>query len=181
MNQNHVMVVGRVCSEITMSKVGDGIPRATFRIATNDRKFDKKTGAWVDGPTVFLPVTCWRGQAENVGKSLSMGDPIVVHGRLYPHVYDRDGRQGSVLTLDASVIGPDLTWCTVSVARVRRRGGEGRGGGNVGGSVGGDEPVAAGVAQLHSPAERGVEEVGEPEWSSGPLVRPSEREVAVSA
>ncbi|MEJ3655391.1 single-stranded DNA-binding protein [Actinomycetes bacterium KLBMP 9759] len=173
MNETNVTIIGRVCSEITLVETSDGTPRASFRLASNERRFDRKTAEWVDGPSLFIPVTCWRRLATNVAGSLSMGDPVVVHGRMYSREFQHNGRHTSAPTVDAYVVGADLTWCTAVVNRARRGRGDGRGDGG--------GPAVAGVPPQRSAVERELEEVGEPEWQSGPLVRPSEREAAVSA
>jgi single-strand DNA-binding protein len=55
----------------------------TFKVASTSRRFDKERGQWVDGDSLRVRVVCWRRLGENVSVSVQLGDPVVVHGRLY--------------------------------------------------------------------------------------------------
>ncbi len=91
-----------------------------FRVASNERRFDRATEGWVDGDTLYTPVSCWRKLAENVHASFVVGDPIVVHGRVYSRSYDKEGQRHSVTEMEALAVGPDLTRCTAAVTRTKR-------------------------------------------------------------
>jgi single-strand DNA-binding protein len=105
-----------------------GTTLVNFRVASNERRFDRAKATWIDGEALYLPVTAWRKLAENVHASFVVGDPIIVRGRLFSRGYDKDGRRHSVITLEATAVGPDLTRSTASVTRTGRAdaGGPGR-------------------------------------------------------
>ena len=52
--------------------------------------------------------------------SFVVGDPIVVHGRVYSRSYDKEGQRHSVTEMEALAVGPDLTRCTAAVTRTKR-------------------------------------------------------------
>src|SRR4029453_5313837 len=56
---------------------------ANFRVASTSRRFDRENNRWIDGDILRGRVNCWRKLAENVGASITVGDPVVVVGRLY--------------------------------------------------------------------------------------------------
>jgi single-strand DNA-binding protein len=83
---------------------------ASFRIASNSRRFDKNTEAWVDGPSLRVRVNCWRRLAEGVASSVIVGDPVVVHGRMFTRDWknDKDELRTSY-ELEAVTVGHDLS------------------------------------------------------------------------
>jgi single-strand DNA-binding protein len=119
-NETLTTIVGNVISDLTPRRTAAGIRVVGFRMASNERRFDKATGEWVDGDRLYVSVTCWRKLAIGVAASLVKGDPVVVTGRLYTREYTYEGKQRSVTELEANAVGPDLSRCTADVQRVRR-------------------------------------------------------------
>ncbi|MBA2308221.1 MAG: single-stranded DNA-binding protein [Pseudonocardiales bacterium] len=120
MNETVTTIVGNVISELTPRRTAAGVRVVGFRMASNERRFDKATGEWVDGDRLYVSVTCWRKLAIGVSASLVKGDPVVVTGRLYTREYEYEGKHRSVTELEANAVGPDLSRCTADVQRVRR-------------------------------------------------------------
>lgn len=119
MNETHVTIVGRVISDPERRQTRNDVEVTNFRLASNERRFDKEIGQWVDGDSLFVQVTCWRRLAFGVQACLAKGDPVVVTGRLYTRGFEVDGKRRSATELEAFAIGPDLSRCTVSVHRRR--------------------------------------------------------------
>jgi single-strand DNA-binding protein len=119
-NETRVTVAGRVSTDVSTRTTGEGATVANFTVASNERRYDRDTGTWVDRETLFLRVTCWRKLAEGVAASLSKGDPVVVAGRLVAKKFDVDGLQRTAIEMEATSVGPDLTACTAEVRRGRR-------------------------------------------------------------
>jgi single-strand DNA-binding protein len=91
-----------------------------FRVASNERRFDKVSESWVDGESLYLSVNCWRRLAENAA-SLVKGDPVIISGKLRTREWVTDhGERRSVVEMEASAIGPDLARCMATVRRRRR-------------------------------------------------------------
>lgn len=120
MNETMVTVVGNVISDVQRRETQSGVVLASFRMASNERRFDKATGQWVDGDRLYVSVTCWRRLALGVTSSLEKGDPIVVRGRLFTRNYEIEGNRRTVTELEAYQLGPDLSRCQVCVERPRK-------------------------------------------------------------
>lgn len=90
-----------------------------FKVASTSRRFDRDGGQWVDGPNLRIRVTCWRKLAENVAASVMLGDPVIVHGRLYTRDWtDEEGARHLAYEVEAVSVGHDLAR---GVARFARR------------------------------------------------------------
>jgi single stranded DNA-binding protein len=120
MNETTVTIIGNLVDDPRMRTTESGIEVASFRIGSTSRRFDREAARWVDAGSVFLGVTCWRALGVNVAASLSKGDPVVVHGRLFTRQYERDGQLRSAYELDAATVGPDLSRGTATFQRVAR-------------------------------------------------------------
>ena len=127
MNETHVTVVGRIISEPQLRQTRNDVEVANFRLASNERRFDKESQQWIDGDSLYVDVTCWRRLAFGVHACLAKGDPVVVTGRLYTRGFEVDGKRRSVTEMEATSVGPDLARCTLNVHR-RRDGRPGEGG-----------------------------------------------------
>jgi single-strand DNA-binding protein len=119
----YLTVIGTLITNINRRRLTDGTTVVNFRVASNERRFDRASGTWTDGDTLYVSVTCWRQLAENVHRTFNMGDPIIVQGRLYTRNYeDREGKRQSVTELEGLAVGPDLTRASAVVTRLRRDG-----------------------------------------------------------
>jgi single-strand DNA-binding protein len=119
MNETVVTVVGNVATAPVYRETSNG-PVARFRLAATARQRDRATGEWSDGHTNFFTVWARRNLGANVAGSVSIGDPVVVQGRL--KVRDEDRGQGRTWTsadIDASVVGHDLSRGTAAFRRGR--------------------------------------------------------------
>jgi single-strand DNA-binding protein len=112
----HVHLTGNVGGNVEYRD--NGVPVASFRLACTPRV--RRNGEWVDGPTTWLTVTCFRGLATNLSGSLRRGDPVLVSGRLRTNTWTRDGVEHERTVLEASAVGHDLTWGTSAFRRTTR-------------------------------------------------------------
>jgi len=120
-NETHVTIVGRVISDPQHRQTRNDVDVTKFRMASNERRFDKESQQWIDGDSLFVEVTCWRRLAFGVNACLAKGDPVVVTGRLYTRGFKVDGKRRSVTEMEAIAVGPDLARCTASLHRRRDR------------------------------------------------------------
>jgi len=118
-NETHVTIVGRMISKPDYRRTANDVEITKFRLASNERRYDRDSGTWVDGDTLYVNVTCWRRVAFGVHACLDKGDPVVVTGRLFTRGFEIDGQRRSVTEMDATAIGPDVSKCTVKVHRRR--------------------------------------------------------------
>ena len=122
MNDTVITVLGNVGSDIRQVVTAKGALLTSFRLASTPRWSDKQTGEWVDGTTTWYSVVAWRNLADNVAASLDKGDPVLVHGRLRTVAWERDGRTGETLEIEALSVGPDLNRGRATYRRVIRPG-----------------------------------------------------------
>lgn len=138
----HITLVGNVASTPEHAQTPSGVSVLTFRLASNRRRFDAKSGAWVDAGTNWYTVSAYRRLADNARDSLGKGDSLIVTGRLRLREWESAGRRGMSAEVDAEALGPDLRWGTSRFTRSLRAGAA-RGPGEVGVP---DGEVAAGAS-----------------------------------
>ncbi|MCH0541207.1 single-stranded DNA-binding protein [Streptomyces sp. MUM 203J] len=120
MNDTLVTVVGNVATSVEYRETRTG-GVARFRFAATPRRWDRQRGAWADGPTNFFTVNAWRQLGANVAASVSVGEPLVVHGRLRVREDgDWEGRRKTFVDIDAVAVGHDLTRGTAAFRRPAR-------------------------------------------------------------
>ena len=117
MNDIQVTIVGNVCTDPNTNPTSAGVPRTSFRVASNPGRL--KDGVWVDGDPTYVTVICFRSLAENSAASLQKGDPVIVTGRLRTREWTGE-RQGISVEVDATSIGFDLARGTAAFAKTRR-------------------------------------------------------------
>ncbi|MGI9063874.1 MAG: single-stranded DNA-binding protein [Pseudonocardiaceae bacterium] len=122
MRETPVTIVGTVVNDLRPKRVGDDAAMVVnFRMAANERRYDRDSGTWFDGDTLYMTVVCWRRLAENVVACVSKGDPVMVTGKLRTREYEgKDGENRSVTEMEASAVGPDLARCAADLRRPRR-------------------------------------------------------------
>ncbi|HEY0636619.1 MAG TPA: single-stranded DNA-binding protein [Pseudonocardiaceae bacterium] len=123
MNETIVTIAGRVITPPAYRQTPNDTEVTRFRVAGNERRFDRRTETWVDGDRLYLGIVCWRRLAFAVHACLDKGDPVVITGRLYTREYEVEGQRRSAVELEAHHIGPDLSRCTATVHRRREAAG----------------------------------------------------------
>lgn len=120
MNETMVCVVGNVATQPVYRETATG-PAARFRIAVTARYWGREKGTWTDGHTNFFTVWANRQLATNTAASVSVGDPVVVQGRLKVRTETRQGQSGWMSAdIDAVAIGHDLARGTTAFRRTQR-------------------------------------------------------------
>ena len=132
-----ITIVGNLTADPELRFTSSGAAVASFTVASTPRTFDRQTGKWKDGETLFMPCSSWRDAAENVAESLTKGTRVIVQGRLTQRSYTtREGEQRTVVEMQVDEIGPSLRYAKAQVTRQPRGGGQGGFGGNQGGQGG---------------------------------------------
>ncbi|QNE19805.1 single-stranded DNA-binding protein [Kribbella qitaiheensis] len=132
-----VTMVGNLVDDPELRFTPSGAAVANFRIASTPRTYDRQSGEWKDGESLFLSCSVWRQAAENVAESLQRGMRVIVQGRLKSRSYDdREGQKRTVFEIDVDEVGPSLRSATAKVTKAMRSG-PGGGGGDFGGGGGG--------------------------------------------
>ncbi|MEU0910910.1 single-stranded DNA-binding protein [Streptomyces althioticus] len=120
MNETMVCVVGNVATRPVYRETVSG-PSARFRIAVTARYWDREKNNWADGHTNFFTVWANRQLATNAAASLSVGEPVIVQGRLKVRTETREGQPDWMSAdIDAVSVGHDLTRGTTAFRRAPR-------------------------------------------------------------
>ena len=136
-----ITIVGNLTADPELRWTQSGSPVASFTIASTPRSFDRQSGEWKDGETLFMRCTAWREMAENIAESLRKGTRAVVRGRLVQRSFEtREGDRRTVVELQADEVGGSLRHAR---AQVPRTGGQGQQG---------QSSAASGFAPASAPA-----------------------------
>ncbi|HZG03614.1 MAG TPA: single-stranded DNA-binding protein [Streptomyces sp.] len=120
MNETEVTVVGNAASAVETRTTAAGHPVARLRLATTVRRYDGERGGWTDAHTSFYTVWAFRTLAENVAASVTVGEPLIVRGRLRVRQGEREGQRWASADIEATAIGHDLARGTSAFVRVCR-------------------------------------------------------------
>ena len=104
MSNTLVTVIGNVATGVTFRESSNG-GVAWFRFAVPAGRWDSTQGIWVDGSTSFYTVWAWRTLGANLTASVSVGEPLVVHGRLRVRERDWEGQRRLSADIDAVAVG----------------------------------------------------------------------------
>lgn len=165
--ETQITLVGNLVDDPELRFTPSGAAVANFRVASTPRTFDKQSGEWKDGESMFLTCTVWRQYAENVAESLQRGMRVIVQGRLKQRSYEtREGEKRTVFEVDVEEAGPALRSATAKVTKTQRQNGGGGGGGfgAPAAQQGGWSPSRGGQAPAEDPWGQG----GRPGFSDEP-------------
>jgi single-strand DNA-binding protein len=166
-----ITIVGNLVDDPELRFTPSGAAVANFRIASTPRVYDRQSGEWRDGDTLFLTCSVWRQAAENVAESLQKGMRAIVQGRLKQRQYEtREGEKRTVFEIDVEEVGPSLRSATAKVAKTTRSGagsGGWQGGGGSGSGSGGNDPWANPPAGGNASGGSGSGGGGNDPWASG--------------
>lgn len=98
----------------------EGLAITSFRLASQQRRYDKENQVWADADTNWYTVTAFRELAINSAKSLNKGDRVVTVGRLKVKDWSNEDRSGTSVEVEAESLGHDLHWGTTEYHRVSR-------------------------------------------------------------
>jgi single-strand DNA-binding protein len=121
MNETTLTITGALTADPELRFTPSGIAVANFTVASNARRFDKTTNAYVDVEPIFLRCTAWRTLAENAAESLTRGARVIVTGTLRSNSYQtREGDKRTNLELTVTELGASLLWATVKLTKPDR-------------------------------------------------------------
>ena len=99
------------------NKTVAGLPIASFRLASTQRRYDRGAQKWIDAETNWYTVTTFRQLAINIVGSIEKGQRVVVTGRLRVRDWQTGDRAGTNVEIDADAVGHDLAWGTAVYTR----------------------------------------------------------------
>lgn len=116
-----VTVVGNITNDPELRYTPSGAAVCNFTVASTSRSYDKAAGDWVDGQTVYMRCSVWRGQAENVAQTLLRSSRVVVTGRLKARSYTtKEGDERTVLEMEVDEVGASLRYAIAKLTKSER-------------------------------------------------------------
>ena len=155
--KDHITIVGNVGADPEFRRLPDGTPVVSLRVASTDRRYDAKSGAWVDGLASWYRVSVFRTLGEHVAASVRKGQRVVVHGALAIKRWEAGEKSGTDAEIDAFAVGHDLAFGTTVFTGTARTKEEGSGGAT-------DAEWAAPGSDEATPSE--------PQWQAEPVATP---------
>ncbi|WHS50403.1 single-stranded DNA-binding protein [Rothia sp. SD9660Na] len=132
-----ITVIGNLTGDPELRFTPNGAAVANFTIASTPRNFDRASGEWKEGETLFLRASVWREAAENVAETLKKGMRVIAQGRLKSRSYEtKEGERRTSMELEIEEIGPSLRFASANVSRNQRSGGNFGGDQGFGGGYG---------------------------------------------
>ena len=117
-NETQITLTGNLAEAPELRFTPSGQAVANFRVGSTPKKFDKASGEFKDGETLWLTCTVWRQQAENVAETLERGMRVIVHGNLISRSYQtKDGENRTVQEVDVTEVGPSLLYAQAKVVK----------------------------------------------------------------
>jgi len=120
MNETYVTVSGNVVGDPVARLTKADVPFVTFRVASNVRRVNFKTGEYIDAGTNFVNVTAFRALGINLANSLNKGEPVIVYGRMRINQWVNGEKSGTTVEIDAYNVGHDLTWGQTKFTKVTK-------------------------------------------------------------
>ncbi|HEX4442922.1 MAG TPA: single-stranded DNA-binding protein [Galbitalea sp.] len=114
---DNITLSGIVASQPRAVTTAEGLAITSFRLASNQRRYDKTQDKWVEGDTNWYTVSTFRQLAANAAVSINKGERVVVSGRLKVREYEAGGKKGISVEVEADALGHDLSWGTAAFSR----------------------------------------------------------------
>lgn len=116
-----ITVIGNIATPPERKVTASGLVITSFRLATNDSRFDRQTNAWIDGEPNYFSVSIFRALAENAYYSLHRGERIIVSGKLRIKQWETATTKGWTAEIDAEAVGHDLQFGTTRFDKAPKR------------------------------------------------------------
>lgn len=113
-----INVVGTIATDPKLIRPSSGVQLCSFRLASDERRYDREQQSWVEGNTNWFGVVVFRSLAGHAHESFKKGDRVLVSGRLRVRKWEKEDRKGISVEIEAEAIGHDVRW---GVSRFEKR------------------------------------------------------------
>lgn len=114
-------VVGNLTADPELRVTNGGQSVVSVTIASTPRVYDRASGQWKDGATLFQRAVVYGSQAEHVAESFTRGARVVAHGKLTQREYEtREGDKRTVTELVVDDLGASARYATLSIKKTVR-------------------------------------------------------------
>jgi single-strand DNA-binding protein len=112
-----ITLTGFVASDLRSLTTSEGLAITSFRLASNQRRFDKSQDKWVEAETNWYNVSTFRQLAANTAVSIKKGERVIVTGRVRVRDWSAGDKKGTSVDIEADALGHDLSWGTAAFSR----------------------------------------------------------------
>lgn len=113
-----ITIIGNLTADPELRTTSQGSAVCNLTIASTPRTYNRQTGQWEDGQSLFLRCSAWRDLATHCAQSLAKGMRVIAQGRLQQRSYQaQDGSNRTVFEMQIDEIGPSLRYATTQVSR----------------------------------------------------------------
>jgi single-strand DNA-binding protein len=118
-----ITVVGNLTADPELRVTTGGQSVLSCTIASTPRVYDRGSGQWKDGATLFQRAVVYGPQAEHAAESFSRGTRVIAHGKLTQREFEtREGDKRTVTELVVDEIGASARYATLAVKKTSRAG-----------------------------------------------------------
>lgn len=118
---DHLTLTGLVATTPRHLVTTEGLAITSFRLASQQRRYDRALQQWSDGETNWYTVTAFRELAINASRSLNKGDRVVTAGRVKVRDWTTEDKTGTSIEVEADSLGHDLLWGTTSYEKAAHK------------------------------------------------------------
>ena len=120
--ETRLTITGNLTADPEIRTINTGSTVASFTIASTTRVYNRQTGQYDDGPTLFMRCSAWNDLATHASQTLAKGMRVIAEGRLQQRTYQtQDGGNRTITELQIDDIGPSLRHATAQVTRSQPR------------------------------------------------------------
>jgi single-strand DNA-binding protein len=116
-----ITVVGNLTADPELRVTTGGQSVLSCTIASTPRVYDRGSGQWKDGATLFQRAVVYGPQAEHAAESFGRGTRVIAHGKLTQREFEtREGDKRTVTELVVDEIGASARYATLAVKKATR-------------------------------------------------------------
>lgn len=105
-----ITVIGTIATDPKLITPAAGTILCSFRLASDERRYDREKKEWIEGNTNWFGVVAFRTIAAHAHESFHKGDRVIVSGRLRMRSWEKEERRGISVEIEADAIGHDVRW-----------------------------------------------------------------------
>ena len=116
--ETRITITGNLTADPETRTLNTATTVASFTIASTPRTYNRQTGQYEDGPTLFMRCSAWNDLAAHTAQTLTKGTRVIAEGRLQQRTYQtQDGSNRTITELQIDDIGPSLRHATAQIIR----------------------------------------------------------------
>lgn len=116
-----ITVIGNLTADPELRVTTGGQSALSCTVASTPRVFDRGSGQWKDGATLFQRAVIYGPQADHVAESFGRGARVIAHGKLTQREFEtREGDKRTVTELVVDEIGASARYATLSIQKTAR-------------------------------------------------------------